>query len=208
LLTLSVMAATLIWVTVHLLQEKPPEKPHHQIISVPVSGGSDVSGRPVATLGVHGGGMTVETSGINQPVSISAVPGPVKVVRQNSAGRVTTLWAQASATPTVTGTSDGNARVTVTGEPVTITLMEPDPSRIGLIVGTMPGVVAVDVQLVRGRPLTPLGLDMMVSLDAQANLQQAGLGLAVGDKAFATVGGNYTWDGQGVGWYAAGGLRF
>jgi hypothetical protein len=90
-------------------------------------------------------------------------------------------------------------------------------ARLGVLAGTFPGVVALDVQLVRGTPLRPLADwhvlpqaagALEVSLDVEANLNQAGLAIAAGDKVFAALGYQGSWAPAGHGPFVGVGMRF
>jgi hypothetical protein len=100
--------------------------------------------------------------------------------------------------------------------PLVIQASAPPTSRLGMVVGTIPGVVALDVQIVRGQPLAyidhwnvfPAAVARLpLSIDTEVNFKQAGLLLAVGDKVFVGVGGYAGIDLQ-PGWMAVAGMRF
>lgn len=88
-------------------------------------------------------------------------------------------------------------------EPVVITVKEPEPSRLGLLAGTFPGVVAGDVQVVRR-----CALDQVVSGDLELNLFEVGIGLSVGGKAFGEAGAWTQWNILHYGLYVGAGMRF
>jgi len=77
-----------------------------------------------------------------------------------------------------------------------------DHSRLGLALGTYPGLAALDIQLWRERIE---GVE--ISLDALVNHRMVGLGPAVGERLFATGGGYLGYDGQ-LGLYLGVGVRF
>ena len=92
-----------------------------------------------------------------------------------------------------------------------------DHTRLGVGAFTMPGVLAADLQIVRGRPLK--GLDrydllppevenLELSADVVVNTRAAGLMAAAGSKIFVGVGyyTGFTLDDQG--YFIGGGLRF
>lgn len=90
-------------------------------------------------------------------------------------------------------------------------------ARLGVLAGTFPGFVALDVQLVRGTPLRTLSDwrvlpeaagELEVSLDLEANLNQAGLAIATGDKVFAALGYQASWAPAGHGPFIGVGMRF
>lgn len=92
-----------------------------------------------------------------------------------------------------------------------------DHARLGVLAGTFPGVVALDVQLVRGTPLRTLSDwrvlpeaagELEVSLDLEANFNQAGLAIATGDKVFAALGYQGSWAPAGHGPFVGVGMRF
>ena len=100
--------------------------------------------------------------------------------------------------------------------PVAAPNADRDHSRLGLVVGTFPGILALDVQIVRLHPLAPLAAWRLVpqsvggleaSLDAEANLKQAGLVVTTGSKLFAGVG-YYSTPDLSSGWMVGAGLRF
>jgi len=71
-------------------------------------------------------------------------------------------------------------------------------SSIGIIAGTMPGIIALDWRAIH---LGPLGLDLA------ANHRSVSAGISAGGKIFGLAGGYQAFDG-GRGIFAAGGVRF
>lgn len=97
------------------------------------------------------------------------------------------------------------------------TSMAPDGgshSRLGVMAGIVPGVFALDVQALRGRPLLPAaGLlphqlaHLELSLDVELNHLQAGALVAAGDKIFVGAGAYAAYDGR-TGYFIGAGMRF
>jgi hypothetical protein len=99
---------------------------------------------------------------------------------------------------------------------VAVTPSADEHSRLGVFAGTIPGLLAVDVQIIRLYPLAPLARWKFVppalgqieaSLDAEVNLKQAGLMVTTGGKVYGGVGGYGSWDMQ-AGWMGGVGMRF
>lgn len=72
-----------------------------------------------------------------------------------------------------------------------------DHTRLGIFAGTFPGIVAIDIQIVRLYPLQPLGdvgllpddlARMEMGMDTEINLKQAGILLTAGGRIYAGVG--------------------
>lgn len=90
--------------------------------------------------------------------------------------------------------------------------VESSHGHLGIIVATMPGILAADLQLLRldVSPLTRWLVDvpLEVGVDAVGNLEAGGVGVSAGGKAFALAGVWSRWNlsGQGVGLGV--GLRF
>lgn len=93
----------------------------------------------------------------------------------------------------------------------------PNHTRIGVVAGTFPGLLALDVQILRGYPLTPLAnwsvlppevKTLELSLDLEFNSHQAGLSLAAGDKLFGSVGYFGSWTELSHGPFIGIGMRF
>jgi hypothetical protein len=83
----------------------------------------------------------------------------------------------------------------------------PTHARLGAMVATVPGALALTYQLEHVEvPPWVVGIPLEVGLDVQGNLSQVGAGVSVGSKAFATGGGYVGWTGPG--WYVGAGLRF
>jgi hypothetical protein len=89
-------------------------------------------------------------------------------------------------------------------------------SRLGILVATLPGVLAVDVEALSVRPLQPLArfnilpADLMtleVGLDIEANHKQVGALLTTGGKVFVGVGYYGSYD-LNAGPFGACGMRF
>lgn len=108
-----------------------------------------------------------------------------------------------------------------TPAPITVTI-DPEISdvirhaRFGVMLATVPGVVAGDIQVLRGKPLKAIDRwgvlpeathEMEMSLDVEANLAQAGFMAATGGKWFFGAGmyGGYA---GGSGIFVGSGLRF
>lgn len=105
-----------------------------------------------------------------------------------------------------TAASDAQASASAPAEPMAAV---PEHGRLGVTLSTMPGVVALDVQLAQGTlPAWLFGAPLEVGLDVQANHLAAGAGLSVGSKAFASLGGYSQWDLASYGVYGALGMRF
>lgn len=82
-------------------------------------------------------------------------------------------------------------------------------ARAGVVLISAPGVIALDYQFYTFTvPEWLLGVKLDVGTDVEANLQQAGVGLSVGNKAFATGGVYAQYDLRGYGYYVGAGLRF
>lgn len=90
-------------------------------------------------------------------------------------------------------------------------------TRIGVVAGTFPGILALDVQLLRGYPLgllaqwsvlPPEVQTLELGLDLEFNNQQAGLSLAAGDKVFASLGYFASWTELSHGPFIGIGMRF
>lgn len=176
----------------------------------------DTAGRPasstaptVAQLAVSPGRGVIAVEGSKQPIIVQQQAPAVRVVAQSPAGRQTVVGETPARPIEVAMIPAGSDAIVVTSkpEPVEIVIKELEPSRVGIIAGVLPGWVALDVALIRGRPLQPLGLDVAVSLDVMAGPGAVGAGVAVGDKFFVTGGGCVEWSGR-PGWYVAGGVRF
>ncbi|MBO9542720.1 hypothetical protein J7643_19195 [bacterium] len=85
----------------------------------------------------------------------------------------------------------------------------PTHGRLGVVLTTMPGMLAADVQLARVEvPPWVVGAPLEVGLDLVGNLEAGGAGVSVGDKAFAFTGAWSTWDGRERGIALGAGLRF
>jgi hypothetical protein len=80
-------------------------------------------------------------------------------------------------------------------------------ARLGVIAGTVPGVLALDFQVARLEvPPWVVGVPLEIGMDVEGNPQQIGAGLSVGGKAFAAGGGYMSTTGPG--WFLGLGLRF
>lgn len=87
--------------------------------------------------------------------------------------------------------------------------MIPDHGRLGVILGTMPGLVALDVELVRVEiPPWLVGVPLEIGLDVAANLEAGAVGVSVGEKAYAMAGAWSTWRGDQRGLLLGAGMRF
>lgn len=209
----AILAAVAVFAVVRSCQPAPSNThqiahatPSDRLVAVTPAGLPAPSNTPVvARLAVSAGRGVITVAGNLQPVIVRQAAPAVRVVRQALSGQRSIVSETAPGpveSATVPG-SDGAAMVvTSQPEPVEIVIVEPEPSRVGLIGGYLPGLVAVDVAVVRGRLL-----GVGVSLDVMASPLAAGAGVAVGDKLFATVGGCVEWAGR-PGWYIAGGVRF
>jgi len=93
---------------------------------------------------------------------------------------------------------------------------DPSHSRLGVLVGTFPGIFAFDVQLVRGT--IPIGIaqagwvptraaELELSLDVELNHRQVGALVTAGDKVFAGVGAYASFD-LSAGYFIGAGMRF
>ena len=172
-------------------------------ISVNTVGSLTNKGKTLVQELVKGGGAVVRVSNALQPVRTIIGKSVLSLNVQSPSGTVRHVITTVTA-PEANGS---DLVVSVQPNPIEITIKEPEHSRIGIIGGTFPGFVALDVQTLRGYPAKSLGLDLEASIDVQAGLQQAGVGLSLGGKTFATGGGYLTYAGQ-TGWYIGGGLRF
>lgn len=86
---------------------------------------------------------------------------------------------------------------------------QPDYARVGVLLGSFPGLAAVDVQVVRAElPSWLLGQRLDLGLDLEANHLQAGAGVSVGGKFFVTGGGCVTYLGLLPSYYLGVGARF
>ncbi len=99
-----------------------------------------------------------------------------------------------------TATAASTAQASASVQPVSDPYELPTHGRLGLL-AAYPIGLAVDLQLLRA----PLPVE--VSLDLEANLEQGGLGVAVGSSVFATAGGWARWDRSALGWYVGAGVR-
>lgn len=87
--------------------------------------------------------------------------------------------------------------------------MMPDHGRVGVILATMPGAVALDVELLRAElPPWLLGAPMEVGLDVAGNLEAGAVGLSCGSKAFILAGAWSRYNLSDRGWYVGAGMRF
>jgi hypothetical protein len=215
-----IVAVIVWWAVGH--QSGPTDRPSPSASPPPIASQIRVTpaGKPapsnaptVAALAVTPGRGVITVDGNEQPVIVRQQTPAIRVVSRSPAGRETVIaptvpGRMETATVPAANDSDGAAMVvTSTPDPVQIVITEPEHSGVGVIGGLMPGWVALDVQLVRGRPLTPIGLDLEMSLDAEVGPGQAGAGVAVGSKYFVTGGGCVEWSGR-PGWYVAAGVRF
>lgn len=113
---------------------------------------------------------------------------------------------------TVTAAASSAASVEILEDPET-RLTNPrgfqgDHGRLGAILITAPGVLALDYQLARvDVPPWVAGMPLELGLDVAANTAMLGGGVSVGGKGFATSG---LWVGfqGGMGWYLGLGARF
>lgn len=81
--------------------------------------------------------------------------------------------------------------------------------RLGVIAATMPGILAVDVELARvDVPPWLVGMQLELGLDVAANLEAGSLGVSAGSKAFALVGYWSRWNLSAQGVTVGAGLRF
>lgn len=93
--------------------------------------------------------------------------------------------------------------------PVVYKLPTTDHGRVGVILSTMPGVVALDVEILRADlPPWLAGVPMEVGLDLAGNLEAGAVGVSAGGKAFAIAGAWIQWDGRAQGVLAGVGMRF
>lgn len=105
------------------------------------------------------------------------------------------------------------AAVATASAPQAAEAVEPEYSRLGAMVGTFPGVAAFTFQAVRVPvPATVVGVKVDIGIDIEANLDQAGVALTVGRKAFIAAGGHVTHPRAAaaatLGWHVGVGLRF
>lgn len=90
-----------------------------------------------------------------------------------------------------------------------VTIMVPNHGRLGMIAGTMPGVVALDVELLMvDLPPWLMGAPLEVGLDIAGNLDAGAVGVSLGGKTYAIAGGWSQWDGRSRGVLLGIGLRF
>ena len=207
----AILAAVIVFGIARSCQPAPTVKApltvaSDRVVTVTTAGKPALPNAPaLADFTVSPGRGVITVAGNVQPVIVRQQTPAVRVVSQSLTGKRETISETAPGpveTATVPG-SDGAAMVvTSQPEPVEIVIKEPEPSRIGLIGGYLPGLVAVDVAVIRERVF-----GIGVSLDVMASPLAAGAGVAVGDKVFATAGGCIEWSGK-PGWYVAGGVRF
>lgn len=87
--------------------------------------------------------------------------------------------------------------------------MIPNHGRLSVLLGTMPGLVALDVELLRvDVPPWLLGVPLEMGLDLAGNLETGALGVSVGGKAYAMAGAWSTWRGDQQGLLLGVGMRF
>lgn len=213
---LAVLAAAGIFLLARSCQPEPPTHTDQAPVAHDAPAVIDATGRPapssaptVVQLAAIPGRGVIAVEGNRQPTLVRQQTPAVRIVQQSPAGRQTVVVETPARPLEVAAIPAGSDAVVITSrpEPVELIIKAPEPSRVGLIVGLVPGWVALDLALVRGRPLQPLGIDTAVSLDVMAGPGAAGAGVAVGDKLFVTAGGCIEWNGR-PGWYAAGGVRF
>jgi len=180
-----------------------------RVVTVDVAGRPAASSAPtVAKLAVSPGRGVIHVNGNATPVTVRQLSPAVRISSKAPGGKMTTISeTPAGEVETATVAEGGGTVVTSQPEPITLTIKAPEPSPVGVIFGVLPGWVALDVALIRGRPLAGLGIDTSVSLDVAGNAQMIGAGMAVGDKVFATGGGCVEWGGR-MGGYVAAGVRF
>lgn len=107
-------------------------------------------------------------------------------------------------TATAAASSEASASVHHLGS---VTDMVHQHARLGAMVGTMPGAIALTYQLADVEiPPWVLGTPLELGLDVEGNLSQIGAGVSVGGKAFAAGGGYLGWNGPGL--YLGLGMRF
>jgi hypothetical protein len=91
--------------------------------------------------------------------------------------------------------------------PVIKASLTPDHARLGVIVASVPGAIAITYQVADVEiPSWVLGTPLELGLDVEGNLSQVGGGISVGGKAFIEAGGFVSWEGPG--WYVGLGMRF
>lgn len=87
--------------------------------------------------------------------------------------------------------------------------MVPDHGRVGVILGTMPGGVALCFEGVRlDAPEWLIGAPLEIGVNVAANLEAVAAGTSVGGKVFAIVGPWARWDGRDRGVFVGAGMRF
>lgn len=115
---------------------------------------------------------------------------------------------QGATSSSVAGASAiASSSVTSAGSPAGPSSLE--HGRLGIVVGLLPGIVGVDLELAAVKvPRELVNLELELGVDVMASGEALGAGLSLGNKGFVTVGGfsTYRLDRQGV--YLAGGLRF
>ncbi len=207
----AILVAVLVFVVARSCHPDPvraisaPTASDRVVTVTPAGKPASASAPTIADLTVAPGRGVITVAGNTQPVIVRQQTPAVRVVSQSLTGQREVVSETAPGpveTATVPG-SDGAAMVvTSTPEPVEVVIKEQPPSRIGLIGGYLPGLVAVDVAVIRERVF-----GIGVSLDAMVSPLAAGAGVAVGDKVFGTAGACVEWSGK-PGWYVAGGVRF
>ncbi len=81
--------------------------------------------------------------------------------------------------------------------------------RIGVLAGTLPGVLALDYQAARvDVPPWLLGMPLELGVDVAVNLEAGAIGVTAGGKGFAGLYGYSRWDLSDQGVALGAGLRF
>ena len=152
-----------------------------------------------------GGGSQVQAGG--RPAPGGSVSGSTDAAIASDSPPI-----EIDVTTTSTASSTAAAKVSAPSLAAAIPPAQPlvpDHGRIGVLVATVPGILAVDVEGLQLRtPRWLVGQPTEVGLDAEANLAEAGAGISVGSKAFVEAGGYLGYNGRQRGFYVGGGLRF
>ncbi|MNT23828.1 hypothetical protein D3C72_1592660 [compost metagenome] len=87
--------------------------------------------------------------------------------------------------------------------------MSPGHARLGVIVATVPGTIALTYQMADVEfPPWVLGTRLSIGMDAAANLEAAAVGVTIGSKAFVGAYGWSRWCLGEQGWALGIGMRF
>ena len=128
-------------------------------------------------------------------------PGPYSAVQDEP------IIIRIRQTATAAASSEASASLSQPSTVESSANSEQTHARLGTMVATVPGALALSYQLARvDVPPWVAGVPLELGLEVEGNLAQVGAGLSVGGKAFATAGGYAGW--AGPGWYVGVGMRF